>query len=233
MIRCFRFVTDLWLASSEKIVDWIWRRLAFLEFRGGRRRRSMALTEIGSCEVKNDGGHCKEEEEEELGFGSVKFTRGLGRKRIVISNGKNLSKRQLDDSDQSSSVLLKRQRGAVMVPNSDKSRLESLPPDLLIRLLCGVDHEDLGKLFLVSKSIKEAAVMARKSHFAYTTPKKTLTFRDPTDFEEVSCDFDGDIDPPNAPIRRVRAYHEPRAKTKATTKTKRKDLSSVSMALFT
>ncbi|GMI97238.1 hypothetical protein HRI_003393100 [Hibiscus trionum] len=79
----------------------------------------------------------------------------------------------------------------------EKSALESLPQDVLIRIICGVDHEDLKQLFNVSKSIREATVIAKQSYFAYSTPTKIKTFQTSIDFEE-SNELD-DIEAPNAP----------------------------------
>ncbi|RAL44829.1 hypothetical protein DM860_003588 [Cuscuta australis] len=59
----------------------------------------------------------------------------------------------------------------------EKSQLEALPQDILIRIVCGVDHEDLISLFRVSKTIQEAAAIARQLHFEYCTPKKTMVFQ--------------------------------------------------------
>ncbi|CAL0309130.1 unnamed protein product [Lupinus luteus] len=59
---------------------------------------------------------------------------------------------------------------------SESSCLEALPSDILfsiaVKVLFGVDHEDLERLFLVSRTIKEAAEMAEQLHFKYSTPKK-------------------------------------------------------------
>ncbi|CAL0309133.1 unnamed protein product [Lupinus luteus] len=43
-----------------------------------------------------------------------------------------------------------------------------------VKVLFGVDHEDLERLFLVSRTIKEAAEMAEQLHFKYSTPKKKI-----------------------------------------------------------
>ncbi|KAL8460165.1 hypothetical protein ACS0TY_031900 [Phlomoides rotata] len=58
-----------------------------------------------------------------------------------------------------------------------KSALEDLPQEILIKILCGVEHDDLKKLLFVSKSIKEATLVAKESHFAFSTPKKTVGFQ--------------------------------------------------------
>ena len=80
---------------------------------------------------------------------------------------------------------------------AEKSILESLPQDILIRILCGVDHDDLKQLFHVSRTIRDATIKTRKSHFAYSTPSKVLVFRDSLDWEEPSS-FE-ELQTPNAP----------------------------------
>ncbi|KAK4783552.1 hypothetical protein SAY86_007926 [Trapa natans] len=127
------------------------------------------------------------EEEEELGFVSVNYTRGLGRKRIVIS------------SDAAARAPLKRQCSGRVSVFARSSALETLPQDILVRILCGVEHGDLKQLVGVSKSIKDAALIAKQLHFAYKTPTKTQAFRDPTDLRSPS-DFDS-IQTPEAPRR--------------------------------
>ena len=68
-----------------------------------------------------------------------------------------------------------------MEEDAEKSILESVPQDILIKVLCGVDHDDLKQLFHVSSTIRDATITARKSHFAYSTPSKVLVFRDSLD----------------------------------------------------
>ncbi|OWM77531.1 hypothetical protein CDL15_Pgr016929 [Punica granatum] len=132
--------------------------------------------------------------DEMLGFGCVKYTRGLGRKRIVISSNAETS-----PSDSAMGAPLKRQCSGRLSVESDKSALETLPQDILIRILCGVEHDDLKQLIQVSKSIKDAAVIAKQWHFAYKTPTKTRAFRTSIDLEDPSA-FD-DIETPKAPLR--------------------------------
>ncbi|XWS12732.1 hypothetical protein CRYUN_Cryun37aG0115800 [Craigia yunnanensis] len=162
---------------------------------------------------------------EEEGLGFVRYTRGLGRKRIGISN-------EMEESlplDSATNVpLLKRQCSERMMmmmmmmmmdDYHEKSALESLPQDVLIRIICGVDHEDLKQLFNVSKSIREATVIAKQLHFAYSTPRKAKAFRTSIDFEE-SSELD-EIEAPNAP----RQWRSQRS-------INRKKLADISVALF-
>nr|GMD83171.1 F-box protein At1g61340-like [Ipomoea batatas] len=81
--------------------------------------------------------------------------------------------------------------------HSDKSySLEALPQDILIRIVCGVDHDDLRALFHVSKTLREVTLVAKKLHFEYSTPKKVVHFlRNHDDFGE----FNGVVVAPNAP----------------------------------
>ncbi|CAI0407231.1 unnamed protein product [Linum tenue] len=159
-------------------------------------------------------------------FGRV---RSFGRKRIVISQ--NLA--CCWDSEMSPRTPLKRlcseplALGAVMAEideqrTEEKSVLASLPQDILIKVLCGVNHEDLKQLLLVSKPISEATSIAKESHFAYSTPTKVRAFRSPT------IDYDSEIDEieaPGAPNRAARRLPKP-------PRLSDKEVSDLSVALF-
>ncbi|XVE51248.1 hypothetical protein DITRI_Ditri02bG0024700 [Diplodiscus trichospermus] len=128
--------------------------------------------------------------------------------------------------DSATEVLLKRQcsERLMMVMTEDypeKSALELLPQDVLIRIICGVDHEDLKQLFNVSKSIREATVIAKQLHFAYSTPKKVKAFRTSIDFQETTELLDDEIEAPNAP-RQQRSHRS----------INRKKLADIAVALF-
>ncbi|GMI91508.1 F-box stress induced 2 [Hibiscus trionum] len=158
-------------------------------------------------------------EEEESRLGLVRCTLGLGRKRVGIS-------KEMEEITPATKVpLLKRQcsERIVMVLTAndchEKSPLESLPQDVLIRIICGVNHEDLSQLLSVSKSIREATVIAKLSHFAYSTPTKVKAFRTSLGFEESNL-LD-DIEAPNAP-RQWRSHAA----------TNRKKLADITVALF-
>ncbi|KAJ8764310.1 hypothetical protein K2173_006050 [Erythroxylum novogranatense] len=58
------------------------------------------------------------------------------------------------------------------VSDSD-SRLESLPMDLLVKILCHLHHDQLRAVFHVSRRIRRAVVVARQSHFNFTTPDRS------------------------------------------------------------
>lgn len=113
------------------------------------------------------------------------------------------------------------------IDNSDfiicekKSLLEALPQEILIRILCGVDHDDLTRLFHVSKLIREATLIVKEWHFAYVTPIRALPFRNSFDLED-STEFDK-MEAPNAP-KPVRVSRSQLSKKK---------LGDISVALFT
>ncbi|KAI3409289.1 F-box domain-containing protein [Psidium guajava] len=140
-------------------------------------------------------------EEEGLGFGLVRCSRGLGRKRVGISEGPEAAAWQAGDPG--FGAPLKRQCSGrlVLLDCSEKSGLEALPQDVLIRILCHVEHSDLKQLVRVSKTIKEATVVAKQWHFAYTTPTKIRAFRNSFDSQN-DCD---EIETPNAPSRAFRS----------------------------
>ncbi|CAA7054664.1 unnamed protein product [Microthlaspi erraticum] len=234
MIRYLYIIGEFWFSSAVKVVVWISETLfqKNLLSEGSRRRTTtMTLTNRGfQMKSKRIGGFRGEDEELELGLGSVRFARGLGRKRILISSRirESLSRSAVEIPALESPPVKsssKRQRSIAIVSSSpEKSLLESLPQELLIRVICGVNHEDLKSLNSVSKSIKEASLIAKRLHFAYTTPIKTRAFRNSIDLEEVSDSSHQveDIEPPNAPVR----YRWTKAKRK-------EHLSNVSVALFT
>ncbi|GKB09830.1 F-box protein SKIP27-like protein [Tanacetum coccineum] len=87
------------------------------------------------------------------------------------------------------------------------SNLEALPQEVLVRVLCGVQHDDLRRLFFVSKTIREAVSIAHKHHFQYTTPP---SFRSS-----------------------VLEFQAPKKSKAACSGLNRKELANLSVALFT
>ncbi|KAL2343097.1 hypothetical protein Fmac_004382 [Flemingia macrophylla] len=64
--------------------------------------------------------------------------------------------------------------------------LKALPQDILVQVLCGVDHEVLKQVFHVSKTIREATLIVKDLHFEYSTPKKkTFYFLPAFDLENA------------------------------------------------
>ncbi|XP_059659736.1 F-box protein At1g61340 [Cornus florida] len=160
---------------------------------------------------KNCGSNVKSVDEG-LGLGFVHYPRSFRRKRILISS------RVEAESTFVSTPTKKQCSDQMSVLSSEKSLLETLPQDILIKILCGVNHDDLKQLFHVSKLIREASMIAKQLHFAYSTPTKTLTFQNPIDLEDSI-----EIEAPNAPkqSRRCRSHLTG------------KKLADISVALFT
>ncbi|XP_055828631.1 F-box protein At1g61340-like [Solanum dulcamara] len=149
---------------------------------------------------------------EDLGLGIVRST-SFGRKRVALSN--------TVDVDFISTTPTKRICSQNLFSTNDKSVLESLPKDILIKILCRVDHDDLKSLFHLSRALREASLIAKGWHFDFSTPRKTLPFRDPLDVEEL-----GDTDEvemaPNAPMQ----------SKVARSRLSSKKLADISVALF-
>ncbi|CAL9237930.1 unnamed protein product [Arabidopsis halleri] len=157
-----------------------------------------------------------------LGLEFVQYKRGFGRKRILISSGDEIE----EDSIFASPVGKKLCDKTTSVADGQSRELEDLPLDILVRIICGVEHEDLKQLFHVSKTIREATLIAKQSHFAYNTPRKASVFHHgrfgwdkPFDVED-----DGEeIEAPGAPLQK--RYRLSRIN-------RNKDDSGVSVALF-
>ncbi|XP_021740444.1 F-box protein SKIP27-like [Chenopodium quinoa] len=156
----------------------------------------------------------------------------LGRKRILISNDSCDLEQFCADFEQYSPIT-KRQCYFTSSGDEDdetfrlknansNSLLEALPQEILIKIVCGVNHDDLKQLFLVSKTIRDAAIIAKKSHFEFTTPLKTKAFRNSIDLVNSPLDLE-EIEAPNAP-KQARKMNRPRIS--------KKRLSDISVALF-
>ncbi|KAL8460313.1 hypothetical protein ACS0TY_032017 [Phlomoides rotata] len=153
-------------------------------------------------------------ENEDYGMGLSRST-SFGRKRVAL-----LSSRMDFDGNHDECVTptpLKRRRSQDSFEFGGKSALEDLPQEILIKILCGVEHDDLKKLLFVSKSIKEATLVSKESHFAFSTPKKTVGFQN-FDFFNDSIE----IEAPNAP----KQSRVPRRRLSP------KKLTDISVALF-
>ncbi|KAK4491684.1 hypothetical protein RD792_002450 [Penstemon davidsonii] len=160
--------------------------------------------------LRNKCSSDKKRGNEEYGMGLVRST-SFGRKRVA------LSMEYKDDNYCIPNTPLKKQIFEDSFSCAQKCSLEDLPQEILIRILCGVEHDDLKRLFFVSKAMREATLIAKQSHFAYSTPRKTISFRNVDDFGDYN-----DVKTPNAPkVSRV-----PRARLSA------KKLTDVSVNLF-
>ncbi|XP_010473341.1 PREDICTED: F-box protein At1g61340-like [Camelina sativa] len=156
----------------------------------------------------------------------VQYKRGFGRKRILISSGDDeIVGDSVFNSPVGESSSKKLCDKASSVGDCQSRELEDLPQDILVRIICGVDHEDLKQLFQVSKTIKEATSIAKELHFAYSTPRKTSSFHHGGFGWDKPFDADNDeeIEAPGAPLQK--RYRLSRIN-------RNEDDSGVSVALF-
>ncbi|ESQ53494.1 hypothetical protein EUTSA_v10025800mg [Eutrema salsugineum] len=58
-------------------------------------------------------------------------------------------------------------------PCNSESQFESLPMDLLVKIVCHLHHDQLKAVFHVSQRIRKATLIARQYHFNYTTPDRS------------------------------------------------------------
>ncbi|KAJ8484261.1 hypothetical protein OPV22_016746 [Ensete ventricosum] len=102
------------------------------------------------------------------------------------------------------------------------NRLEALPLDILVKILSQVDHSDLKQLLLVSKTVNGATLIARESHFVFSTPISKSRFK------KQSNTIDSDL----GIIINEEAPHAPNQQRVARSRLDGVQLSSVAVALF-
>ncbi|KAI3795794.1 hypothetical protein L1987_38453 [Smallanthus sonchifolius] len=148
-----------------------------------------------------------------MALGLVKRTSSFGRKRVFFVN-----EMDIEGSIDAISPTKKRSIGDGF--SSERSLIEALPQDVIIKVLCGVEHDDLKRLFHVSKAIREAAMIAKKQHFAYSTPTKVPAFR---------CSID---QPDQSDVDEVEAPNAPKQSRVARSRLDRNKMAELSVALF-
>lgn len=164
------------------------------------------------CFVKTKKKMALGNECEKLGLGIVRSS-SFGCKRVILPN--------TVDVDFISTTPAKRICSQNSFVTNDKSVLEALPKDILIKIVCRVDHDDLKSLFHASRALREASIIAKGWHFDFSTPRKTLPFLRAFDLEELG-DNDEVEKAPNAPMQ---------SKT-ARSRLSSKKLADISVALF-
>lgn len=148
----------------------------------------------------------------------LKFVPGtsfLGRKRILISNNWDSS----NLTSPSSGPLQKRSGTRSCMERSN--HLESLPQDVLVKILCKMNHSDLKRLLLVSKFVHGATLIAKETHFAFSTPSSKPVFMRETRMGDI--DLEVSEEAPNAP----------KQQRVAKSRLDGRKLSSIAVALFT
>lgn len=58
-------------------------------------------------------------------------------------------------------------------PRDSESRLEALPMDILMKIICHLHHDQLRAVFHVSQRVRMAVALARQFYFNYTTPDRS------------------------------------------------------------
>ncbi|KAF7809630.1 F-box protein [Senna tora] len=110
-----------------------------------------------------------------------------GKKRVAILHSRktrNSIGNEDKDFDKSpmmlSPVNLVKQNSSLGTPKTPRpedfeseSRLESLPMDVLVKVLCHLHHDQLRAVFHVSQKIRKAVLIARQFYFNYTTPDRS------------------------------------------------------------
>ncbi|GKD28858.1 hypothetical protein Tco_1239636 [Tanacetum coccineum] len=93
-----------------------------------------------------------------------------------------------------------------------------------VKILRGVDYDDLKRLFHVSKPIREviSCCDCKKWHYEYSTPKKIHAFRCSLKLEEFPQSNFEDVEAPNAP-KQSRMFHP---------RWSRKNLATIHVSLF-
>ncbi|CAN4083465.1 unnamed protein product [Withania somnifera] len=128
---------------------------------------------------------------------AAKCSTDLWKKRVVVRNADDANEEVVppndvnDESpiflspvrscfgDMTSPMDLAKQNNLQMTPKTpgavegmSESRLESLPLDLVVNILCHLRHDQLKAVFHVSQKIRKAVVLARQFHFNYITPDR-------------------------------------------------------------
>ncbi|KAL5557500.1 hypothetical protein UlMin_039736 [Ulmus minor] len=111
----------------------------------------------------------------------------IGKKRVALfetqrdDNDMVVEERVIDRSPlMLSPVNLFKQSNVLGTPKTPRaedceseSRLESLPIDLLVKILCHLHHDQLRAVFHVCQRVRKAVLLARQFHFNYTTPDRS------------------------------------------------------------
>lgn len=162
--------------------------------------------------------------EEGFGIGLVRST-SFGRKRVSFSMDDIMEVESLNSLE---SLPNKKQCGAANTSFTswEKSALESLHQDILIQILCGVEHDDLKSLFHVCKTIREATLIVKQLHFAYSTPKKNRLQISDAIGEDLEKMLDLNEDEAGGCLA-------PRQSRVPRSRISKKKLSDISVALFT
>ncbi|KAI3902816.1 hypothetical protein MKW92_002515 [Papaver armeniacum] len=105
---------------------------------------------------------------------------------------------------------------------TETSLLESIPQDVLVKILCGVDHADLEQLYHVSNKIRDASLIAKQWYFAFSTPSSKST---------GSKTYFSESEEPNK-LESIEAPNAPRQERISKSRISAKKLAGLAVALF-
>ncbi|KAK9089474.1 hypothetical protein Scep_028556 [Stephania cephalantha] len=129
----------------------------------------------------------------------------VGKELGVVSHKGAMGRKRVEPSPTGlSPVRTPLKRACSFRYNVEKSLLEALPQEILVKILCCLHHEDLDRVYNVSKTIRDASVIAGAMHFAFRTPSPKLKFAYfNKSFSDLDDDEFEDVEPPSA-WRRLR-----------------------------
>ncbi|KAK9092325.1 hypothetical protein Syun_027236 [Stephania yunnanensis] len=114
----------------------------------------------------------------------------VGKELGVVSHKGAMGRKRVEPSPTGlSPVRTPLKRACSFRYNVEKSLLEALPQEILVKILCCLHHEDLNRVYNVSKTIRDASVIAGATHFAFRTPSPKLKF---AYFNKSLSDLDDD-----------------------------------------
>ncbi|KAE9607823.1 putative F-box domain-containing protein [Lupinus albus] len=123
--------------------------------------------------------------------GAAKACTDLGKKRVEVLNSRKSKGQCGSDVSHEDKVFDKtplmlspsnsvKPSGLLVSPKTPRvehcysdSRLESLPMDLMVKIICHLHHDQLKAVFHVSQRVRKAVVVARQFYFNYTTPDRS------------------------------------------------------------
>ncbi|KAL4201933.1 hypothetical protein AMTRI_Chr02g218390 [Amborella trichopoda] len=171
--------------------------------------RNELIVDVLSDEIENFGlrGAKSDLVEDIVRINISNTTRTIGRKRIAVLNDiqmmgmdNYLETKPLKRHNSNVDVVFEDGCiGALYEDESETHQIDELPFDILVKILCRVEHSDLKALSAVSKLFREAVKLARKVHFNYSTPNPKIIGVKNFELDVVEDSNHERISTPNAP----------------------------------
>ncbi|KAJ7522339.1 hypothetical protein O6H91_18G007100 [Diphasiastrum complanatum] len=122
--------------------------------------------------------------------------------------------------------------------SAQESLLESLPLELLVRIICKLQHDQLRPVFHTCKRLRQSVIIAKQSHFNYTTPgRKRWLFQTIENFPSLASrsnhlPFLSKAQGHKCPAGYPRTPKAPRYAPKPHSRTSIAEMSQITAALF-